>query len=72
MIRHALFRTPVRADRLTVPWVTYTDPELAQVGLIEDEARAQSGVIRVLRSPYRENDRALATGSDQWPYQDHH
>jgi pyruvate/2-oxoglutarate dehydrogenase complex dihydrolipoamide dehydrogenase (E3) component len=53
----------VRADRLTVPRVTYTDPELAQVGLIEDEARAHYGVIRVLRSPYRENDRALATGA---------
>jgi pyruvate/2-oxoglutarate dehydrogenase complex dihydrolipoamide dehydrogenase (E3) component len=63
VIRHALFRTPVRADRLTVPWVTYTDPELAQVGLIEDEARAHYGVIRTLRSPYRENDRALATGT---------
>jgi len=62
VIRHALFRTPVRADRLTVPWVTYTDPELAQVGLIEGEARAHYGVIRILRSPYRENDRALATG----------
>ena len=54
---------PVSADRLSVPWVTYTDPELAQVGLIEDEARAHAGVIRVLRSPYRENDRALATGA---------
>jgi pyruvate/2-oxoglutarate dehydrogenase complex dihydrolipoamide dehydrogenase (E3) component len=62
-IRHALFRTPVRADRLSVPWVTYTDPELAQVGLIEDEARAHAGIIRVLRSPYRENDRAVATGA---------
>ncbi len=63
VIRHALFRTAIRADRLSVPWVTYTDPELAQVGLIEQEARAHAGVIRVLRSPYRENDRAVATGA---------
>jgi pyruvate/2-oxoglutarate dehydrogenase complex dihydrolipoamide dehydrogenase (E3) component len=63
VIRHALFRTPVRADRLAVPRVTFTDPELAQVGLGEDEARAHCGVIRVLRSSYRENDRALATGA---------
>jgi pyruvate/2-oxoglutarate dehydrogenase complex dihydrolipoamide dehydrogenase (E3) component len=63
VIRHALFRTPVRADRLAVPRVTFTDPELAQVGLNETEARAHCGVIRVLRSPYRENDRALATGA---------
>ena len=43
--------------------MTYTDPELAQVGLLEDEARAHAGAIRVLRWPYRENDRALATGA---------
>jgi pyruvate/2-oxoglutarate dehydrogenase complex dihydrolipoamide dehydrogenase (E3) component len=63
VIRNALFRTPVDADRYAVPVVTYTDPELAQVGLTEDEARAQVGVIRVLRAPYRENDRARATGA---------
>lgn len=65
VVRHVLFRTPIRADRLSVPWVTYTDPELAQVGPIEDEARAQAGIIRVLRSPYRDNDRAMATGATE-------
>ncbi len=39
VIRHALFRTPVDADSYAVPFVTFTDPELAQVGLTEDEAR---------------------------------
>ena len=63
VVRHALFRMPVNTDRHAVPRVTYTDPELAQVGLVEDEARAQAGIIRVLRSPYRENDRARATGA---------
>jgi len=63
VVRNALFRTPVNADRHAVPFVIYTDPELAQVGLNEDEARAQAGIIRVLRSPYRENDRAQATGA---------
>jgi len=63
VIRHALFRTAVRADLLAVPRVTFTDPELAQVGLVEDEARAHSGIIRVLRSAYRDNDRAQATGA---------
>jgi pyruvate/2-oxoglutarate dehydrogenase complex dihydrolipoamide dehydrogenase (E3) component len=58
VIRHALFREPVRVNHETLPWVTYTDPELAQVGLLEEEARAHSGAIRVLRWPYRENDRA--------------
>jgi len=63
VIRNALFRTRVDAERYAVPSVTYTDPELAQVGMAEDEARTQAGIIRVLRSPYRENDRALATGA---------
>jgi pyruvate/2-oxoglutarate dehydrogenase complex dihydrolipoamide dehydrogenase (E3) component len=58
VIRHALFRVPVRINHEIIPWVTYTDPELAQVGLLEAEARAHSGAIRVLRWPYRENDRA--------------
>lgn len=63
VIRNALFRTAVDADRYAVPSVTYTDPELAQVGLTEAAARAAAGIIRVLRAPYRENDRARATGA---------
>jgi pyruvate/2-oxoglutarate dehydrogenase complex dihydrolipoamide dehydrogenase (E3) component len=58
VIRHALFRVPIRVDHAIIPWVTYTDPELAQVGMLEQEARTHSGAIRVLRWPYRENDRA--------------
>lgn len=60
VIRHALFRVPVRVNQEIIPRVIYTDPELAQVGLLEEEARAYSGAIRVLRWPYRENDRAQA------------
>ncbi len=59
VIRNALFRLPVRARSDAMPWVTYTDPELAQVGLTEAEARKR-GAIRVLRWPYHENDRAQA------------
>jgi pyruvate/2-oxoglutarate dehydrogenase complex dihydrolipoamide dehydrogenase (E3) component len=58
VIRHALFRLPIRINHESIPWVTFTDPELAQVGMLEDEARAHAGVVRVLRWPYRENDRA--------------
>jgi pyruvate/2-oxoglutarate dehydrogenase complex dihydrolipoamide dehydrogenase (E3) component len=58
VVRHALFRIPVRFHRQAVPSVIYTDPELAQVGLQEEAARGQAGAIRVLRWPYRENDRA--------------
>lgn len=58
VIRHALFRAPVRVNHEIIPSVTYTDPELAQVGFLEEEARAHAGAIRVLRWPFRENDRA--------------
>ena len=58
VIRNALFRLPVRADTAAIPRVTFTDPELAHVGLTETDARQRGDVIRVLRWPYQENDRA--------------
>lgn len=60
VIKNALFRLPANADAHPVPWVTYTDPELAQVGLTEAEARKQGVEFRVLRWPFHENDRAQA------------
>ena len=60
MIRSALFRLPVRVRPELIPRVTYTDPELAAVGLGEQEARARYRAIRILRWPVAENDRAQA------------
>ncbi len=60
VIRNALFRLPAKADTRAVPWVTYTDPELAQVGLTEARARRRHGDIRVLTWPFADNDRARA------------
>lgn len=60
VIRNALFRLPAKVDYAAVPWVTYTDPELAHVGLTEKQARDKHGEVRVLRFPYAENDRAQA------------
>jgi pyruvate/2-oxoglutarate dehydrogenase complex dihydrolipoamide dehydrogenase (E3) component len=57
VIRNALFRLPARVDYRALPWVTYTDPELAHVGLSEAAARAE-GPVRVLRWSFAENDRA--------------
>lgn len=59
VIRHALFRLPVRAREDAVPRVTFTDPELAHVGLSEAAARGRKYRFRVLRWPYHENDRAV-------------
>jgi len=58
VIRNALFRIPAKVDYRALPWVTYTDPELAQVGLTEAEARAIERASRVLRWRFVENDRA--------------
>ena len=60
VIRNALFRLPAKMQTDAVPWVTYTEPELAQVGLTEAEARQRHRNVRILRWPYHENDRAQA------------
>jgi pyruvate/2-oxoglutarate dehydrogenase complex dihydrolipoamide dehydrogenase (E3) component len=60
VIRNALFRLPARADHSAVPWVTYSDPELANVGLTEDAAKKGGIAHTILRAPFRENDRARA------------
>ncbi|RMD61834.1 MAG: NAD(P)/FAD-dependent oxidoreductase, partial [Alphaproteobacteria bacterium] len=60
VLRNVLFRLPAKVDARAMPWVTYTDPELAHVGLDEAAARARHGAIRILRWPFSENDRAQA------------
>ena len=60
VIRNALFRQPAKARTRAVPWVTYTTPELAHVGLAEEQAKNEYGDIRVLRWPFADNDRARA------------
>jgi pyruvate/2-oxoglutarate dehydrogenase complex dihydrolipoamide dehydrogenase (E3) component len=60
VLRNVLFRLPATVSEDAIPRVTYTDPELAHVGLTEDEARRRGDRIQVLRWPYHENDRAQA------------
>lgn len=60
VIKRALFKVPAKTTSRHVPWVTFTDPELAHVGLNEADAQARYGKINVLRWPYHENDRAQA------------
>jgi pyruvate/2-oxoglutarate dehydrogenase complex dihydrolipoamide dehydrogenase (E3) component len=58
LIRHLLFRLPVKMNIDEIPRVTFTDPELAHVGLTDVQARDRHGDIRLLRWPYHDNDRA--------------
>ena len=60
VVQSILFRIPGKENRDIIPWATYTDPELAHVGLDENAARERVGTINVLRWPYAENDRAQA------------
>jgi pyruvate/2-oxoglutarate dehydrogenase complex dihydrolipoamide dehydrogenase (E3) component len=63
VVRSMLFRLPARVDYAALPRVTYTDPELAQIGLTEAEARqAGHADLTILRWPLSENDRAIAEG----------
>jgi pyruvate/2-oxoglutarate dehydrogenase complex dihydrolipoamide dehydrogenase (E3) component len=64
VIKNALFKLPARVDYRALPWVTYTEPELAHVGLTEAEARERhAGDLAILRWPFHENDRAQAERS---------
>ncbi len=59
IIKSALFGLPSKASTRHIPWATYTDPEIAQVGLTEAQAREAHGDrLEVLRFEYAENDRA--------------
>lgn len=60
VIRRALFQMPAKVNTDIVPWVTYTEPELANCGLTEEQAKERHGKINVLRWPLHENDRAQA------------
>jgi pyruvate/2-oxoglutarate dehydrogenase complex dihydrolipoamide dehydrogenase (E3) component len=59
VIRNAMFRLPVRVDNLTIPRVTFSDPELAQVGMTEREARVAHREVKIARADFADNDRAV-------------
>lgn len=66
IIRSTLFALPSRARTSHIPWVTYTDPELAQVGLTEAQAIAAHGsAVTISRFTFAHNDRAQTTGETQ-------
>ncbi len=60
VIRRILFRLPAKTTARAVPWVTFTDPELAHIGLLEEDARKSHGKVNVLRWSFHDNDRAQA------------
>ncbi len=61
-LRNALFPVKTKADHRVVPWTTFTDPEVARVGLTEQQARQEHGAVRVYRQSFAGVDRAIADG----------
>ncbi len=60
VISNAIFRFPKKTNYRVVPWVTYSDPELARVGMTELQAKEQGLDVDVLRFSFSDIDRALA------------
>jgi pyruvate/2-oxoglutarate dehydrogenase complex dihydrolipoamide dehydrogenase (E3) component len=58
--RNAVLHLPTGFNPSPVPRIIHCDPELASIGLTEEQARAKFSTIRVLRAPFSDNDRALA------------
>ena len=64
--RRAFFKQSTKADSLPIPAVTYTSPEVAQLGLTEAEAREAHGdEVTVSKFEFAENDRAIAEGKTE-------
>jgi pyruvate/2-oxoglutarate dehydrogenase complex dihydrolipoamide dehydrogenase (E3) component len=63
-VQNAFLPLKVNTDGARVPWTIFTDPEIAQVGMTEDEARARFGDrIRIQHIDMARTDRALTDGA---------
>ena len=58
VLKNILFKLPAKVEEHAVPWVTYTDPELAHVGLTEAMAKERGVEVQAVRWSFEENDRA--------------
>ncbi|MCT4635092.1 MAG: FAD-dependent oxidoreductase [Rickettsiales bacterium] len=59
-IKNSIFRLRSKVYTQAIPWVTYTDPELAHVGFLESQLKEQNIDYKVLHMGFNENDRAQA------------
>ena len=65
VVRNALFRGRQRLSALTVPWCTYTDPQVAHVGVYVRQARAQGVAIKTYTVPMHDVVRAITDGEEE-------
>src|SRR2546422_4883065 len=64
VVRNALTPVPAKADYRVVPWVTFTDPEVARVGLTAAEAEARGERVATFRASFSELDRAIVRSEE--------
>ena len=64
VVRNALFFGRQRMSALTIPWCTYTDPEIAHVGLYVKQARERNIPVKTFTVPMHDVDRAIADGEE--------
>jgi len=65
VIQNALFGGRKRLSTLTVPWCTYTDPEIAHVGIYEQDAGEKGIEVETYIRPFGEVDRAVIDGEEE-------
>jgi len=64
VVSNAIFHLPRKADYTLLPWCTYTDPELASIGMNEAAAKTKGIAYSVWTEEFRDNDRSLAEGEE--------
>jgi pyruvate/2-oxoglutarate dehydrogenase complex dihydrolipoamide dehydrogenase (E3) component len=62
VISNAIFHLPRKTNYTFLPWCTYTDPELASIGMNEKRAKAAGITYSVWKEAFQDNDRSLAEG----------
>ena len=65
VIQNALFFKSKKLSSLVIPWCTYTDPEVAHVGMYERDAVKKGIAVRAFIKPLKEVDRAIADGEEE-------
>lgn len=64
-VTNALLKVPMKIDKKHVPWVTYTDPEVAQVGATEEQLNKAGITFTTYRFPFNKIDRAIMDGATE-------
>ncbi len=65
VVRNALFFGRQKVSALKIPWATYTDPEIAHIGMTAEEAKKKESEISVTRVEFKDVDRAVLDGDEE-------